>query len=345
MQPEPTHRRPLSEIKLSIVLPVFNESAVLDELLQSLIDVVQHLVGDYEVVFVNDGSTDGSAAVLDRLAAANQQVRVVHFSRNFGHQAAVQAGLAHAGGDAVVLMDSDMQDSPAAIGQFLAQWSAGYDVVYAIRADRKENAAKRWAFATFHRLLASISSTPIPADAGNFSLMDARVVRHVIALEEHDRYLPGLRAWVGFKQIGVVVERGARYDDNPRVSLLGLWRLAKTAIFSFSSVPLSAFTAIGYLAMALFVGLSGFSLFCKLFTELAIPGWTSYILIASFFGAINALGISIVGEYVVRIYDQVRQRPIYLVDRKVNFQQPAKASESPLIEELESAIERELIES
>jgi dolichol-phosphate mannosyltransferase len=345
MPPEHPQRRPLSEIKLSIVLPVYNESVVLDELLRRVIDIVQRRVGEFEVVFVNDGSTDGSATVLDRLAAGNPLVHVIHFSRNFGHQAAVQAGLSHASGDAVVLMDSDMQDSPSAIVQFLQEWSAGYDVVYAIRADRKENAAKRWAFASFHRLLAGISSTPIPADAGNFSLMDARVVRHVIALSERDRYLPGLRAWVGFKQVGVMVERAARYDDTPRVSLLGLWRLAKTAIFSFSSVPLSAFTAIGYLAMALFIGLSGFSLFCKIFTELAIPGWTSYILIASFFGAINALGISIVGEYVVRIYDQVRERPIYLVDRKVNFQQPAKASESPSIEELESAIERELIES
>jgi len=275
---------------------------------------------DCEVVFVNDGSTDASPQILDELAAASAAVRVVHLVRNFGHQAAVQAGLAHARGDAVVLMDSDLQDAPEAVPQFIRKWRLGYDVVYAIRTHRKENLLKRALFAAFHRLLARVASVRIPADAGIFGLVDRRVARQIVALGERDRYFPGLRSWVGFRQIGVEVERSARYDHRPRVSLLGLIRLAKTALFSFSSFPLTVFYTIGGLAAVVFVGLGSYSLFCRLFTDLAIPGWTSHILTGSFFGALNALGICILGEYVVRIYDQVRARPLYLVDRTVNME-------------------------
>jgi polyisoprenyl-phosphate glycosyltransferase len=304
---------------ISAVLPVFNEAGALDELFARLSEALNRTGARQEVVFVDDGSRDGSGEALDRLAAQHPQVRVIHLSRNFGHQAAVQAGLAHATGDVVLLMDSDMQDAPEALGRFLQQWRAGYDVVYAVRTDRQEALWKRTLFAAFHRMLATIADTRIPIDAGNFSLLDARVVRHIVALSERDRYLPGLRSWVGFKQIGVEVRREARYDGRPRVSVWGLWRLAKTAVFSFSTFPLAVFSLIGYAALAVFAGLSAFSLVCRLFTDLAVPGWTSTVLVASFFGAVNALGISILGEYVARIYDQVRGRPMYLVDRAVNL--------------------------
>ena len=225
-------------------------------------------------------------------------------------------------------MDSDLQDAPEAIPRFLAEWRAGCDVVYAIRTQRKENLVKRFLFAAFHRLMSAVASVPIPADAGIFGLIDRRVARQILALGETDRYFPGLRSWVGLRQTGVVVERNARYDRRPRVSMRGLVRLAKTAMFSFSSLPLTIFHAIGALAAAVFVGLSGFSIFCKLFTDLAIPGWTSYILTGAFFGALNALGISILGEYVIRIYDQVRGRPPYVVDRTVNFGAPMSADDT-----------------
>ncbi len=311
-------RPPRGDTLLSVVLPVFNEVHVLKTLLGRVRQALRALGVRSEIIFVDDGSSDGSGRVLDGMAAKSDQVRVIHFSRNFGHQAAVQAGLKLARGQAVVLMDSDLQDAPEAIGRLFDAWREGYDVVYALREKRKEQAWKRLLFAGFHRLLAAVSTTPIPADAGNFSLIDGRVVREIVALGDRDRYLPGLRSWVGFRQTGVVVERLARYDERPRVSLRGLWRLAKTAIFSFSSLPLTIFYLIGYSALAIFLGLSAFSLYCRLFTDLAIPGWTSYILSASFFGALNALGISMLGEYVLRIYDQVRGRPLYLVDRVVN---------------------------
>jgi len=315
------HPRPsLHEALVSVVLPVYNEADVLSMLLAGVSETLSEVGVDYEIIFVNDGSTDRSPQILDRLAAEDGRIRVIHFSRNFGHQAAVQAGLAHARGDAVVLMDSDLQDSPEAIPRFLQEWQAGSDVVYAVRTRRKEGRLKRLLFAGFHRLMASVASVEVPVDAGNFGLVDGRVVREIVALGETDRYFPGLRSWVGFRQRGVEVERHARYDDRPRVSLGGLFRLAQTAIFSFSSFPLRIFQLIGVLAALLFLGLGGFSVFCKLLTDYAIPGWTSQILAASFFGALNALGIWVLGEYIIRIYDQVRGRPLYVVDRTVNIE-------------------------
>ena len=330
-----------SDVTLSVVLPVYNEAAVLPLLVKTVVDAIEPCVGRFELIFVDDGSSDESGLLLDGLASRYSYLRVVHFSRNFGHQAAVQAGLAHAGGDAVVLMDSDMQDSPLAIRRMLDEWQQGYDVVYAIRTDRKENIIKRTLFAAFHKFLSSIATTKIPADAGNFSLMDARVAREIVRLGERDRYLPGLRAWVGFRQKGIEVERESRYDDQPRVSLRGLIRLAKTAIFSFSNAPLSVFSMIGWMAAIVFLGLGAFSLYCKMFTTLAIPGWTSHILSASFFGALNALGISMLGEYVVRIYDQVRARPVFLVDRLVNFSDVSQEDDvhHDLLQEVESLLD------
>jgi polyisoprenyl-phosphate glycosyltransferase len=322
-------RPALNQILISAVLPVYNEVGALGELFGRVHEAIAAAGAREEIIFVDDGSTDGSAEVLDSLAASYPQVCVIHLSRNFGHQAAIQAGLSRARGDVVLLMDSDMQDAPEALGRFLVQWQAGYDVVYAVRTQRPEQWWKRWLFGGFHRFLAKISSTAIPVDAGNFSLMDARVVRQIVRLGERERYLPGLRSWVGFRQKGIEVRRGMRYDGQPRINIRGLWRLAKTAIFSFSTFPLAVFSLIGYSALAVFVILSAVSLFFRLFTGLAVPGWTSHVLIGSFFGAVNALGISILGEYVVRIYDQVRARPMYLVERVVNL--------APGFDEVESA--------
>jgi polyisoprenyl-phosphate glycosyltransferase len=315
-----TKRPQPKDTLLSIVLPVYNEVEVLPVLAGRITKALWNSDVKYEMIFVDDGSADGSGALLDQMAADCPALRVIHFSRNFGHQAAVQAGLSYAQGDAVVLMDSDLQDTPEAIPEMLRRWQSGEDVIYAVRCKRKESRWKRLSFSGFHRLLSRTATIPIPEEAGIFGLIDRRVAQEILALPERDRYFPGLRSWVGLRQSGLVVERQARYDDMPRVSLRGLIRLAKTAIFSFSTLPLAVFHVVGLLAAAAFVGLGGIALVVELFTTLSLPGWISTALLGSFFAALNALGFSILGEYLIRIYDQVRGRPLFLVDRTVNMQ-------------------------
>jgi polyisoprenyl-phosphate glycosyltransferase len=298
---------------VSIVLPVYNEATILEILLQELTSVLVAEPYEREILFVNDGSTDGSAAVLNQIAQRDPHVRVIHLSRNFGHQAAVHAGLSHARGDAVVVMDSDLQDAPSAIHEFLAHWEAGAKVVYAIRHKRKEAWWKRGLFYAYYRILNRLVTTPLPEDAGNFSLLDRVALNQLLTISDCDRYFPGLRHWVGFQQVGVAVERRARHDEHPRVSLNQLFQLAKTALFGFSRAPLSMFYGIAALSFCVFLGCSAFALYHRLITHLAIPGWTSITMIVALFGALNAFGISVLGEYVVRIYDQVRQRPAYVV--------------------------------
>lgn len=317
-----TERKAINEILISVVLPVFNEQNVLPQLLQSVEESLQQIDCCYEIIFVNDGSADQSGTILNDLAELNSRIKVLHFAKNFGHQAAVQAGLLHSTGDAIIIMDSDMQDSPSAIIDFVEAWQAGFDVVYAIRTERKENLVKRWAFHAFHKTLNLIANTHIPRDAGNFGLIDRKVAIQIAKLNDRDRYFPGLRSWVGFRQTGVTVERLARYDNTPRVSFLHLCRLAKTAIFSFSFLPLTIFYLIAALSAVVCTLVVSFVLYHKLFTGLAIPGWASVTITASFFGALNALGIGILGEYVTRIYDQVRARPMFIVNMKTNFDFP-----------------------
>ncbi|MEZ6125916.1 MAG: glycosyltransferase family 2 protein [Planctomycetaceae bacterium] len=306
-----------SDLRLSVVMPVYNEAAILCELTDAVCAAVADHCADFEIVYVNDGSRDGSAELLDQVARGNPHVVVVHLSRNFGHQPAVHAGLHHAAGDAVVLMDSDLQDDPRAIPLMLNQWELGFDVVYAQRTNRKESLPKRILFHSFYRILNAIADSPMPEDAGNFSLMDRSVVDAMLRLPERERYLPGLRSWTGFRQTGLPVERLARHDDQPRVSLAGLFRLAKTAVFSFSSFPLTLFYGIAALSGLVCSAATVFVLYHRMVTSDAVPGWTSTIITASFFGALNALGICVLGEYVIRIYDQVRSRPVYLTRNRV----------------------------
>ena len=330
---QPTLRKPLEHATVSVVMPVFNEVAVLRELCQQVIGSLASVACRIELIFVNDGSTDGSAELLDQLARDDSRIHVLHLSRNFGHQAALQAGLSHATGDAIIVMDSDMQDAPSCLVDFVTRWQEGFDVVYAIREKRKEGLVKRGLFFAFYRLLRMVSATAMPPDAGNFGLIDRRVLENILRMGEYDRYYAGLRSWVGFRQTGVIVERLARHDSQPRVSFLGLCSLAKTALFSFSSAPLALFYAIAAVSLIVFGVFSGFTLYHKFITGLAIPGWTSSIMIASFFGALNALGIGVLGEYVVRIYDQVRGRPKFIVSRNVHFSEHL-AAEPNVDEEL-----------
>lgn len=324
-------RKQLEKCTISIVLPVYNEVAVLRTLHNQVVGSLALTRCQVEIVFVNDGSTDGSAETLDQLAREDSRVHVLHLSRNFGHQAALHAGLSHATGDAIIVMDSDMQDAPSCLVDFVAKWKQGFDVVYAVREKRKEGLIKRSLFFAFYRVLRMLATTQMPHDAGNFGLIDRCVLDNLLKMGEYDRYYAGLRSWVGFRQTGVTVERLARHDSQPRVSFLGLCSLAKTALFSFSSAPLGLFYAIAVLSLFVFSAFTSFTLYHKCITGLAIPGWTSSIMIASFFGALNALGISVLGEYVVRIYDQVRGRPKFIVAEHINYSSSEVAA--PAIEE------------
>lgn len=335
-----TNRPSLQQAKISIVLPLLNEESVLPRLLSDLKRTLNAVGCRWNIVLVNDGSTDGSVELIDAMAFADRRLKVVHLSRNFGQQPAVQAGMAYADGDAVVFMDSDGQDDPAAVRDMILRWLEGDDVVYAVRVGRKEGLIKRFLFKAFYGLLHRIASVDIPRDAGNFSLVDRRIADLLMRMDENDRYLPGLRSWAGFRQSALPVERFARHDQRPRVTLLGLVRLAKNALFGFSRVPLQAFYGLALIAAAVCIASIGFTLYHRFISGQAIPGWTSITSITAFFGAMNALGIAILGEYVSRIYDQVRNRPAFVVDRTCNLEdvseQPnASTDMHHLLDELE----------
>ena len=223
--------------KVSVVIPVFNEAKVFDELYQRLNASLLPIVDDVEYIFIDDGSTDDTALKTQKLSETDPHVKGIELSRNFGQQAAVSAGLSFASGDAVVLMDADLQDPPETIARMLERLTEGYDVVFARRINRKEGIAKRAAFKLFYRLLRASSKARIPMDAGLFCAMNQAVADQMRAFGEKNRFLPGLRAWAGFRQSAIDVERGERYDRQPRVSWRGLIRLAMDAVFSFSYLP------------------------------------------------------------------------------------------------------------
>lgn len=305
------------EFLLSIVAPVYNEAEGIEGFVREVREHAAALEcgGRVELVLVNDGSNDGTAAILDQLAASDPgAIRVVHLARNFGHGAAVAAGLDHARGNAVILMDADFQDDPAAFAPLLERWKAGYDVVYVERASRQENPLARGVFWLFYRVFKWVAATQSPLDAGTFGLMDRRVVDQLGKLPERNRYLPGLRAWVGFRQTGVPIPRRARYDRHTRVGLRGLWTLGMNAIFSFSYVPLFVFRIAGVLSMLLSLVLIAIAIYLHLSRNNVGP-WPAILAATSFLGGINLFGIGLLGEYIARIYDEVKCRPVYVVDR------------------------------
>jgi len=312
-------RRKTKQSTISVVLPLLNEAAVLPRLLSELRHILTSVGCKWNIVLVDDGSTDGSGELLDAMAFGDKRLRVIHLSRNFGQQAAVQAGLIHAKGDAVILMDSDGQDDPAAIPEMIRRWAYGDDVVYAVRYGRKENIVKRVLFRSFYNVLHGIASIAIPPNAGNFGLIDRRVADILIQMDESDRYFPGLRSWVGFKQTALPVKRFARHDRCPRKSLRSTVGIAKNALVGFSRVPLQAFYGLAGLSAVVCTACIVFALFQKLIVGGAVPGWASITIITSFFGAMNALGIAVLSEYISRIYDQVRKRPEFVIAKSTNI--------------------------
>jgi len=284
-------------VLVSIVVPAFNEEENLDTLWQRLRPVLD-AVGGGEVVIVDDGSADSTWSEIVRLAAEDPRVRGVRLSRNFGHQAALSAGMAHARGRTVCFMDADLQDPPELLEQLLDQWRAGHEVVYAIRRSRKEGLAKRAAYRWFYRLYRRLANIEVPVDSGDFALLDRKVVDELLALPEHNRFLRGLRSWVGYRQVGVEYDRDARNAGEPKYTTRRLFRLA-----SYLGIVVA-------LAGGIYIGVA---LVYRLFLGGVPDGWTSIIAVVLAIGGIQLLVVGVLGEYVARIYDESKARPNYLV--------------------------------
>lgn len=300
---------------ICIAAPVYNEQENIHAFVQELLSVISSVSSNYHcmLLLVNDGSTDRTEEILKQLCEEHPKVlKVVNLSTNFGHQAACKACISFAEGDAMILMDSDLQDDPAAIPQFLEKWEQGCQVVYAVRVTRFEGFIARLLFNAFYRVFNLISRTKIPLDAGNYSLMDKRVYSRLQVSRDHNYYIPGERALVGFRQEGVPVPRRARPDQVSRVGYTGLFKLAKDAMFSFSRVPIRMFNVFGVFALLSAILLSLFVFLSRFFVDV-VPAWSSQMITTIFFGGINLIGIGTIGEYVARIYDEVRDRKVFIV--------------------------------
>ena len=303
----------------SIIIPILNEENTLPILYGRLKEVLENFKENYDIIFINDGSTDNSLNIILGICQKDKNVKLIDFSRNFGHQMAITAGLEHAEGDAVIIMDGDLQDPPEVLPKFIEKWKEGWEVVYAIRKNRKENVIKKTAYNLFYKLLKVISYVNIPLDSGDFSLIDRRIVDILLTLPERNRFVRGLRTWVGFKQIGVEYNRNERYAGIPKYNFRKLLNLAYDGLVSFSYAPLRFATNFGFLIA--FLAFSGILIviFLKLFSDIKVAGWASQVTIILFIGGVQLITIGIIGEYIGKILDEVKQRPKYLIKQKVGL--------------------------
>ena len=300
--------------RLSIAIPLHNEESGVPELLRRLGAVLDSVPGGpHEIVLVDDGSRDRTLELLHRFARRDPRLVVVALSRNFGHQAALSAALDYVSGDVVIAMDGDLQDRPEAIPELLAKHREGFDVVYAQRVKRKEGWPLRLSYFVFYRLLASLADVRLPLDSGDFALMSRQVVDQIRSAPEHNRYLRGLRSWVGFRQTGLIVERDDRFAGKTNYSPLKLLELASDGLFSFSIVPLRATAILGLIAIVMSGAFSVYTLYAKLVLDRTPAGFTSIMLFMSFLTGVQLFFLGIIGEYVGRIYQETKRRPLYVV--------------------------------
>jgi polyisoprenyl-phosphate glycosyltransferase len=309
--------------ELSLVIPCYNESAVLSLLRDRLLQSLSSAGVEWEVILVDDGSVDDTFAQLAAMHATDARFKVISFSRNFGHQTAVFAGLSHAFGDFVGVMDADLQDPPEFLLTCLAKLKEGYDVAYAVRRQRKENWIKKFCYSLFYRLLKSIAEVEIPLDSGDFCLMRQQVVAVLRQMPERDIFVRGLRAWSGFRQIGVEYNRAARAAGETKYPFRKLLRLAMDGVFAFSPLPLRMAVYLGFASLVLSLvatlcivawKISGFRLFG--YYPSAVPGWTSLVCLVLFLNGMQFLILGVMGEFIGRIYNETKQRPRWVI-RKV----------------------------
>lgn len=306
---------------ISVVVPIYNEQEVIEALHSRLVQVLAPLSPSFEVIFANDGSKDLSPGMLDSICRADPRFKAIHFSRNFGHQAAVTAGMHAAKGAVVVVIDADLQDPPELIVDMLAKWSEGFDVVYAQKKRRMGiGPFKRAAYYLYYRLLAKLTEVEVPPDTGDFCLMDRKIVDLLNSMPERNRYIRGLRAWLGFRQTAILFERPARFAGKTKYSMSRMMGLAVDGILSLSRAPLRLATYFGFFASAISF-LLGMVFVVERITgpgHLA-RGWASTIVVVLFLGGVQLICLGMIGEFIGRIYDEVKQRPLYVIGRSTGL--------------------------
>lgn len=319
---------------LSVVIPCYNEEEVIGETIKRLKVFCGELVGlDVELIFVDDGSRDRTRELLKSYAAEDPRIKLVGFARNFGHQIAVTAGIDAANGDAVVLIDADLQDPPEVMHGMIAKWREGYDVVYGTRTERPGESAFKLATArSFYRILNQLSEIPIPLDTGDFRLMSRNVVDTLKAMPERDRFVRGMVSWIGFRQTPLPYKRAERFAGESKYPLRKMLRFATDGILSFSTKPLQVAVGIGmFSSMLALLGIM-YALALRLFTDIWVEGWTALMIAVLFMGGVQLISVGIVGEYVGRIYNEIKKRPLYVVEEYLGFDQRGPSmSRSPVV--------------
>jgi dolichol-phosphate mannosyltransferase len=318
---------------ISLVVPAYNEEDGIEELHRRIAAAAPAWGEDWELIVVDDGSRDATFGILERLAASDPHLKVVSLSRNFGHQAAVTAGLHHARGSVVCVLDADLQDPPEELLPFIAKLREGMDVVYAIRTKRKEGPLKRLAYHVYYRLLRRLATLDIPLDSGDFCVMRGEVVQAINSLPERNRFVRGLRTWVGYRQTGLAYERAARYAGEPKYTFRKLFRLASDGIINFSYRPLQAIMLLGF-GVGTIAILLGMLVLVQYVGDFPIAGynprqargWTSLILVLLFSSAVQLFCLGILGEYIGRLFEETKRRPVYLVKARIGVEPPPASS-------------------
>ena len=306
---------------ISIVAPVYNEEPILHELYRRISETMDAIGEDWELVLINDGSFDRSFEIMRELREADDRVRLVNFSRNFGHQLAISAGLDYAQGDAVVIIDADLQDPPSVIAEMVKKWREGYEVIYAVRSQRKgETWFKLFTASLFYRVINGITGVNIPVDTGDFRLLDRRAVLALRAVREHHRFMRGLAVWIGFKQIGIEYVREERYAGETKYPFRKMLRFALDGITSFSHLPLQLATYLGFVIAGLSVLGILTTVILRLSGSQAFFGQATTLVAVLFIGGIQLISLGIVGEYLGRIYNEVKARPLYIVCDAIGFE-------------------------
>jgi glycosyltransferase involved in cell wall biosynthesis len=311
---------------ISVVVPAYNESAVVRVLYDRVAAAAAAWGDEWELLIVDDGSSDNTFDLCLQIASADPRLKVLRFARNFGHQAAVTAGLFFAAGDIVAVIDADLQDPPEQLIRFIDKCREGYDVVYAIRTERKEGPLKRFAYHFYYRLLKRLASIDIPLDSGDFCVLSRRVLDVMNALPERNRFVRGLRSWVGFRQVGLPYERQARLAGDVKYTFSKLVKLGLDGVFNFSYKPLHLLVLIG-MTLGLLSMLGGVLVFLQYVTNTTIlgynphgaTGWTSTMIVMLFIAGTQLFGMGLLGEYIGRIFEEIKGRPVYIVERAVNI--------------------------